>query len=370
MSTRKSLSPLGLAGIALASAVVTFACTVNLPDTTIYSCTADKDCAGDGYKCAARPGGLGRCCKPTGPEVCNGLDDDCNGLVDDGFPPEPCNGKDDDCDGKIDNGFDLQNDPANCGACSHACQTNEFCSIGTCVKRGETDCADGIDNDDDGKTDCADPDCNLEPCGSRCECRGGVKSERNCTDGLDNDGDGKTDCADEDCAGAGCFDGGCTCLGLKPSETNCFDGVDDDGDGKTDCDDPDCANQFCKPTPSSFTCAGTSCLCNSGAGVTETGAVLCRDRIDNDCNGLTDCQEIACDGLSCALDGGSSCQCVAGTATEKDCADRQDDDNDGLTDCGDSLPDGGGDCPIGVACTYLQAGSVKNGACTADHLCK
>jgi hypothetical protein len=39
-------------------------------------------------------------------EVCNGRDDDCNGLTDDGVTvgPEVCNGLDDDCDGAIDEG--------------------------------------------------------------------------------------------------------------------------------------------------------------------------------------------------------------------------------------------------------------------------
>lgn len=57
-------------------------------------------------------GSLSGCPEPTpscvvrGTEVCNGVDDDCNGLIDDGVPigPEICNGEDDDCDGTIDEG--------------------------------------------------------------------------------------------------------------------------------------------------------------------------------------------------------------------------------------------------------------------------
>lgn len=53
-------------------------------------------------------------------------------------------------------------------------------------------CNDGVDNDLDGKTDCADSDCDSDPqfCG---------KPEV-CNDGVDNDKDGKTDCADSECA--------------------------------------------------------------------------------------------------------------------------------------------------------------------------
>ncbi len=55
-------------------------------------------------------------------------------------------------------------------------------------------CDDGIDNDEDGRTDCADQkDCGKDPA---CSASGGEI----CNDGIDNDGDGKVDCADKkDC---------------------------------------------------------------------------------------------------------------------------------------------------------------------------
>ena len=54
-------------------------------------------------------------------------------------------------------------------------------------------CDDGIDNDDDGYTDCDDWDCfGVEPV---------CTNERNCSDGHDNDRDGAIDCDDADCGG-------------------------------------------------------------------------------------------------------------------------------------------------------------------------
>ncbi len=43
----------------------------------------------------------GRACRPE-QEVCNGRDDDCDGLVDEHAIEEICNGLDDDCDGEVD----------------------------------------------------------------------------------------------------------------------------------------------------------------------------------------------------------------------------------------------------------------------------
>jgi hypothetical protein len=84
----------------------------------------------------------------------------------------------------------------------------------------EEKCDDGIDNNDNGLTDCADPFCDGEVCdagndASRCtdgECVTPVPTptptpspiELICFDSLDNDGDGPVDCVDPDCEGRAC----------------------------------------------------------------------------------------------------------------------------------------------------------------------
>jgi hypothetical protein len=291
--------------------------------------------------------------------VCDGVDNDCNGKVDDG-PAELCNGLDDDCDGQVDEGFDLRTDLRNCGECGHACASTEYC-LDVCLERVELMCFDGLDDDDNGKIDCADPACQGRPCGAACVCDALKKAEDLCSDHADNDGDAIIDCADPDCVGKACAKG-CTCTadaGL--SETDCTDGLDNDGDGKIDCFDPDCLGQFCTPPQIYFSCtASHDCKCNGGVQVAEVGSVFCRDNVDNDCNGVKDCGEMTCDGQSCSPDGGVSCLCAGKAKKEADCANLLDDDGDGKVDCAD------GDCALGAVCMKAGGGA---GTCGAAKTC-
>ena len=74
--------------------------------------------------------------------------DDCDDFNDQVFvgAAEFCNGIDDDCDGNVDDGYDLQGDPAHCGECNAPCPQPgplglaQACVDGTCVVK---ECPDG-----------------------------------------------------------------------------------------------------------------------------------------------------------------------------------------------------------------------------------
>jgi hypothetical protein len=174
-------------------------CTVTELDTEV-SCGdgLDNDC--DGLVDSADPDCSG--CTWTGPDDnCDGFDDDCNGLIDDGYVTTPttcgigacgatgslecvdgsivdiclpgtpgpgdasCNGIDDDCNGLIDDGYVVT--PTTCGinACgSGALECVDGSIVDTCIAPTEGPpfdgtCEDGLDNDCDGLTDLLDGDC-------------------------------------------------------------------------------------------------------------------------------------------------------------------------------------------------------------------
>jgi hypothetical protein len=341
-------------------------CKVEFPNDVPYTCDADADCGGDGYVCAALPNdGPKYCCLPEPTEQCNSVDDDCDGAIDELDAPcytgaegtrdvgicragqsvcgrggnvacsnevlpiiEECNGQDDDCDGRVDEDFDLTSDPGYCGRCDVACTFLQNCVNGTCVRRGELNCGDGVDDEGDGPIDCLDrEDCENQACGTGCVCRGGRKTEAACGGGGDEDGDGQIDCADRDnCDNQPCGEG-CACVTGRAKETACDNTRDDDGDSLADCADPDCNREVC----------GEGRICkNTGA---RTGCVegVCDNGVDDDAVVVqgtgTDCADLACRNESCGM--GCRCAATSSNKTEIDCADGINNDGDTATDCAD-----------------------------------
>ena len=83
------------------------------------------------------------------------------------------------------------------------------------------DCSDSVDNDDDGLSDCDDPDCdNQPPC---------AQTETDCSDCIDNDGNGLRDCDDSSCSDdTACFndeDSCAYCHGNPPVDGNTLTGT-------------------------------------------------------------------------------------------------------------------------------------------------
>lgn len=160
--------------------------------------------------------------------------------------------------------------------------TGDGCGSSALVER----CTNGVDDDEDGTTDCAD-----EECATVEACEPGF--EKSCDDGFDNDGDGISDCNDSDCNNVG------TCGAW--GEKLCGDGIDNDGDGTTDCADSDCATCGGQCCGDGFTCEADSCKIQCEA----TSGGRCGAADDVCCAANEACLSDACVvlGTDCSNDG-------------------------------------------------------------------
>ncbi|MFK7992377.1 MAG: hypothetical protein AB8I08_40525 [Sandaracinaceae bacterium] len=211
-------------------------------------------------------------------------------------------------------------------------------------ENSDATCGNGIDDDRDGLTDCADDSCHGHPFVTVCT--------EDCTTPGDDDLDGFADCEDRDCWDTP----GCLALPShqEAGAAECGNGLDDDGDGFRDCADfscqgtvpscneatdevSNCADGIDNNSHSSSSTFGDFVDCTPGTPdrqcelwgqcpgtVVEASAADCDDGIDNDGDGFTDCDDRSCQR--------SQAQGVCdGNAVT--CADGMDNDGDGFADC-------------------------------------
>lgn len=123
-----------------------------------------------------------------------------------------------DCNDTMDNDGDSTSDCFDADCTGRSCGTGCTCQAGGA--KSESSCFDALDNDGDLQIDCNDSDCVSKFCSTpplfftcnamaQCRCNDGVQvaevGSTFCTDGLDNDCNGKTDCAEAACTGMTCM---------------------------------------------------------------------------------------------------------------------------------------------------------------------
>jgi hypothetical protein len=311
------------------------------------------------------------------PELCNGLDDDCNGVNDNGFDlltdRNHCGECNDPCPEGLDccggNCIDLQMDGNNCGECTEACGQGGLCCDGQCVANPLTDrnnCGGcGIPCNGEGQAccngTCVDTRTNPATCGNCTTQCSGMNSA----------------CCDSVCAppiSAQCDTCGETC---DPNETCCApvcadtmtDTFNCGGCGIECAAGQFCCNGMCRANDeANCGMCGRSCGANEhccGGTCVPVNAQNCLDCGDTCLNGQSCCGTAGCQptdvdphcgacGVNCAA-AGQQCSnrtcCAAGlTGCEGSCANLAN-DVDNCGQCGRSCT---GLLGIGATCSSAR----------------
>jgi Sulfatase-modifying factor enzyme 1/Putative metal-binding motif len=302
-------------------------------------------------------------CVPGSVELCNGLDDDCDGKIDEDADPAASN-------------IDIQTNPQHCGSCSNACTLEHafnVCKDGKC----EVDRSSGDQGCDIGFHDLDNDPSN--GCEYRC-----IKSadDDSICDLRDNDCDGKID----ENVDVGSDPANCGRCGLRCIFAHAANGAR--------CVDKSCVLDASK-CDSGFVDVDQRPLtgCEYRCPVQPTAAETC-NTLDDDCDGKIDEQISTSDdsriGVACGTNVGeckpgvTACMagapvCLGATAATLEVCDGKDNDCDNKTDEGfDTTSDlsNCGTCgkkcvlnanvPNGHAVLVCQASQCKVGACIGD----